>query len=204
MSTPSGVLLARRASPCSPLLALPGAASAVLAWVPGAGCCFRLFVKNYCSKSLIFICARRYILGVSNWHVPCKKLSYLTWWTCSFHSMNIYISTYEVCHGSILRMLFFFWCAVFFHLFRFGARLVVSQPSTALGPDIYIYKYIGIQFVSVIVCITYVSFFSFFFGLLSLRYTICFSYCVYYVLVSVFVCFSSWVYLPLQSYWSLS
>ena len=35
---PSGVLFARRASPCSPFRTLPGAASAVLASSPGTGC----------------------------------------------------------------------------------------------------------------------------------------------------------------------
>ena len=44
--SPFGVLFARRASNCSPLPTLPGAASAVLASPPGAGCFFRFFIKS--------------------------------------------------------------------------------------------------------------------------------------------------------------
>ena len=39
------MLFARRASPCSPLPTLAGAASAVLASSPGDGCCFCFFVR---------------------------------------------------------------------------------------------------------------------------------------------------------------
>ena len=42
---PFGVLFARRASPCSSLLTLPGVASAVLASSPGHEFCFRFIVK---------------------------------------------------------------------------------------------------------------------------------------------------------------
>ena len=39
------VLIAGRASPCSPLLTLQVAAEAVVAWSPCGGCCFRFFVN---------------------------------------------------------------------------------------------------------------------------------------------------------------
>ena len=51
----SGVLFARRASSCSPLQILPGAASAMLASSPGEAFCFRLFSNIFVPISSVFV-----------------------------------------------------------------------------------------------------------------------------------------------------
>ena len=51
---PFGVLFARRASPCSPLPTLPGAASAVLASFDGKVGCFRFLSKVFVPISSVY------------------------------------------------------------------------------------------------------------------------------------------------------
>ena len=98
------MLCVRRASPCPPLPTLPGAASAVLGWSPGDGCCFRFFVK---------ITIRTYI----------------TYQSDISHVRNRLVKHKHVkVQGPIIGVLSFFLVCRLFHLFYWGR--VVSQPSS--------------------------------------------------------------------------
>ena len=107
------MLFACRASPCSPLPTLPGAASAVLASSPSEACCFRFFFNIFVPISSVNQSECKY---ARNWVVKQVAL-----FPCAFQ-VNV----------SNPAKMYFLVCHFFFTFFVCLAPCVLSQPSSTV------------------------------------------------------------------------